>query len=319
MKKRSRHCPITRWVRDNWILDDGPMKIHDHQARVLNQVFTKQQSGAGKKGYLPYRTAIYSCPKKSGKTEISAAVAVAWAVNYGGLVLSVANDKDQATNNMFSRIHAWTRRIEKSDPDLYHSLICRRTNDTIDFLDRPNIPATSIRAIPCDPYGEAGHELLSLVCYDELWAYGRSEVTWRLWTELQPIPTLQHSMRWVTTYAGFYGESEVLYSVFEQACKPDPQNPDMFTGDQPEAVKDLPCYHNGSLFAYWDRHARMPWHTPEFLQQAKEDPVNKLRPAEYKRLWENGWSTGLDAFLDIEIFDALVDEGRDKGLVNHYP
>ena len=193
---------ITRWIKDNWILDDGPMKVHDHQARVLNQVFTKKQFKPGQKARLPYRTAVYSCPKKSGKTEVSAAVAVAWAVLHGGLVLSVANDKDQAQNNMFSRIHAWTRRLEKNDPDAYHDLISRRTNDTIDFLDRPGIPATSIRAIPCDPYGEAGHELLSLVCYDELWAYGRSEVTWRLWTELQPIPTIEHSMRWITTYAG---------------------------------------------------------------------------------------------------------------------
>lgn len=310
---------ITRWIKDNWILDDGPMKVHDHQARVLNQVFTKKQFKPGQKARLPYRTAVYSCPKKSGKTEVSAAVAVAWAVLHGGLVLSVANDKDQAQNNMFSRIHAWTRRLEKNDPDAYHDLISRRTNDTIDFLDRPGIPATSIRAIPCDPYGEAGHELLSLVCYDELWAYGRSEVTWRLWTELQPIPTIEHSMRWITTYAGFYGESEVLYSVFEQACQPDPQNPDHFNGEKPKGLEDLPCYHNGSLFAYWDRKARMPWHTEEFLQEAKEDGVNKLRPAEYKRLWENGWSTGLDSFLDIEIFDALAEEGHKAGLKNQYP
>ena len=109
-----------------------------------------------------------------------------------------------------------------------------------------------------------------------------------------------------------------MYSVFESACQPDPQNPDHFMGLQPEGMEDLPCYHNGSLFAYWDRKARMPWHTPEFLQEAKDDPVNKLRPAEFKRLWENGWSTGLDSFLDIEIYDALVDEGMKRGLRNAY-
>ena len=169
------------------------------------------------------------------------------------------------------------------------------------------------------PYGEAGHQYLSLVCYDELWAYGRSEVTWRLWTELQPIPTIQHSMRWVTTYAGFYGESEVLYSIFEDAVKPDPQNPEMFTGEQPAGLKDLPCYKNGSLFAYWDRVARMPWHTPEFLKEAEDDQVNKLRPEEFKRLWKNGWSTGLESFLPIEVLDKLVAEGEEKGLKNMYP
>jgi len=181
------------------------------------------------------------------------------------------------------------------------------------------MPETTIRAIPCDPYGEAGHQYLSLVCYDELWAYGRSEVTWRLWTELQPIPTIQHSMRWVTTYAGFYGESEVLYSIFEDAVKPDPQNPEVFTGDQPPGLEDLPCYKNGSLFAYWDRVARMPWHTEKFLKEAEEDQVNKLRPEEFKRLWKNGWSTGLESFLPIEILDKLVSEGEKKGLTNAYP
>ena len=317
--RRSRNSPIVTTINQEWMLDDGPFRLHKHQRKILNHVFRKRSPKSGVKGSLPYRTAIYSCPKKSGKTEVSAAVAWAWAVNYGGLVLSVANDKDQATNNMFSRVLAYTRRLEKHDRDRYHQLVGRRTADTIEFLDRPGIPATTIRAIPCDPYGEAGHELLSLVCYDELWAYGRSDITWRLWTELQPIPTLEHSMRWVTTYAGFYGESEVLYSVFEQACKPDPQNPDLFNGHTPPDLEGLPCYAEESLFAYWDRKPRMPWHTPEFLQQAKDDPVNKLRPAEFKRLWENGWSTGLDAFLDIEILDQLIDQGQQRGLHNHYP
>ncbi len=333
-KTADRNCELVRLIQDEWLLEATdpatgrtlpgqiePFKLHRHQRRVLNQFFTKRRQPGEYRARMPYRTLVYSCPKKSGKTEVSAAVVWAWIRLYGGLGLSVANDKDQSRSNMFARILAFLRRLRAQDQETYHRLVKRVTGDTVELAEPGIITGLPgrIRAIPCDPYGEAGHEDLSIVNFDELWAYGRSEVTWRLWTELQPIPTLEHSCRFVTTYAGFFGESEVLYSVYEQAVRPDPQNPDIATGEHPPGLEDLPIYHQGSLCAYWDTRARMPWHTDQFLEEAREDPVVKLRPSEYRRLWQNRWTTGLEAFLDIEQLDRLMDDGERHGLANAYP
>jgi hypothetical protein len=67
---------------------------------------------------------------------------------------------------------------------------------------------TTITAISGDYAGAAGsnHGWLS---YDELWAY-TSESSRRLWEELTPVPTRKNSIRFITTYAGFEGESELL-------------------------------------------------------------------------------------------------------------
>ena len=329
-KRPQRSCPIVRLIQRDYVLDakGKRLKLFGHQARILNHFF---QPGGGNRKLLPklpYRTVVYSCPKKSGKTEVAAAVTYAYARIYGGLCLSIANDKDQATNNMFSRILDMLNRVRVQDPERYEREVKRMTADEIEFhLSDPDLPiketrnlrpngAASIRAIPCDPAGEAGHERLALTAWDELWAYGRSDVTRRLWQELQPIPSIPYSMRLVTTYAGYYGESETLWEIYSRAINPDPHT------DTPRGhsvLSGLPVYAEGSLAAYWDHECRLPWQTPEFLEEARTDPVTLAQPAEYKRLWENRWTTGLESFMDMQRLDGIMEQAEREGIHNAYP
>ena len=60
--------PMVEWCENNIILDDGKLiKFEPHQREILNHVFTFDENGK-----LLYSTIVYSCIKKSGKTETNA-------------------------------------------------------------------------------------------------------------------------------------------------------------------------------------------------------------------------------------------------------
>ena len=56
------------------------------------------------------------------------------------------------------------------------------------------------------------------VSYDELWGY-TSESSTPIWEELTPVPTRRNSIRLVTTYAGFEGESQLLMGFLQTSRK----------------------------------------------------------------------------------------------------
>src|SRR5437763_14512183 len=74
---------------------------------------------------------------------------------------------------------------------------------------------TTITALSGDYAGAAGSNH-GFISYDELWAYV-SESSTRLWEELTPVPTRKTSVRFISTYAGFEGESELLMNLYKQA------------------------------------------------------------------------------------------------------
>jgi hypothetical protein len=334
--------PLVRCIQEEFLLKEeqpfapdggrkanAPLYLFPHQVRILEHVFSTVD------GKLPYSTFIYSAIKKSGKTEIGAAITYAWARVFGGEIYSIANDEEQAASRMFKRVTETLEVIGRRRPKSFslaihedHQPMARKDGRHISRLvrdktirfsegDQQNLYPHTLTYIPQDYAGEAGG-MPALTLWDELWAYS-SEGASRLWSEMQPVPTLPHSMRVVTTYAGFYGESELLYSIFEALVDPDPQT-DEPRGTRVPGLEDLPCYHDleSGYFCYWDEEPRMPWHTEEFLERAKLDPTLKGRQGEYDRLWRNRWSTGSEPFIDIKLIDALMEEGESRGLVNHF-
>jgi len=267
--------------------------------------------GRGRPKGLRYDTVIFSCPKKSGKTAIQTGVLYAWARTYGGEIYCLANTEGQAKERAYTRLYNMLRHLERTNPLRYHAEVEDCQALEITFKN----PYAKVYVIPAIPGSQAG-SFVSLSAWDELWAYNR-EVLKRLWAEFSPIPQLfGRSMRFVTTYAGYLGESELLWSIYEAIVKPDPQKGDEPQGNKVKGLEDLPCYvsDDGRTFVYWDHVPRMPWHTQEFLESRKTD---KSIPAqEYLRLWQNRWVAGQDAFIDIEAYDALVVKGKAMGLFN---
>jgi len=301
-------CTLVQMMCNDYLVPEtgAPLKFQQHQLRILNHVFTPLN------GKLRYNTVVYSCPKKSGKTEVGAAVMYAWAKTYGGDVYSIANDLTQAQERAYSRVEVSLRTMKEKDPERfalevqkdYQKTITKRNKEGSHQILLQN--GARMLAIPCDPYGEAGG-MQTFTLWDELWGF-RSEQAYRLWTEMQPLPPgvggVQESIRFIVTYAGWYGESELLWALYDTVVKPDEK--DEPQGSRVKGLEDLPCFEKGKTFVYWDHEARMPWHTAEFMEAARDDPAVQGRESEYRRIWQNRWTTGLESFIDMEIVDRIM-------------
>ncbi|HZI86681.1 MAG TPA: hypothetical protein VFD48_07585 [Pyrinomonadaceae bacterium] len=135
---------------------------------------------------------------------------------------------------------------------------------------------TTITAISGDYAGAAGSNH-GFVSHDELWG-STSEASIRLFEELTAVPTRKNSIRFISTYSGFEGESKLLWDLYKQAVSPD-EHPE---GQGERLHPDLSIYGNreARLFSYWDHEPRMPWQTKAYYQSQK----NTLRPGTYLRL-----------------------------------
>jgi hypothetical protein len=309
--------------------------IEEEQGGYLHRVDTLQVTSVRPIGMHPVVTLETStgtyfaegfAAHNSGKTELASAVTYAWARIYGGEIYSISNDLEGAKNRMFSRVVEAMKMLREHDPIRFHQVMPddKRQRERIalsgivEFADagQLNFGPHQLRYIASDYAGEAG-AMNALVVFDELWAVS-TERGERLWTEMQPIPNLKASARFVTTYAGFYGESALLWRIYESVVKPDPHTGEEH-GTKIPGLEDLPVYvsDDGSTIAYWDHEARMPWHTPEFLEQARNDPSVQGRESEYRRLWQNEWSSGVEAFIEMDAVDRAIEKGKRRNLRNN--
>jgi len=318
-------CPLVALIRKECILKETGQVIdlEDHQTRILNAMFTPREDGL-----LKYMTYVYSTPKKEGKTAIGACVAYAFARLYGGDCISIANDKEQARSRMFVRVLETLAEIKKKRPVQYkrilhedcweHGFRGGKNESEIVFnqTGQKNPGPHIIRAIPGDYAGEAG-AMNAMTVWDELWGYSSTSAE-RLYNELQPIPAIPYSIRFITTYAGYYGESTLLWNIYDAVVKPDAQT-DEPMGQRVEGLEDLPVYEEplSKTICYWDHENRMPWKTEEFLQAAKNAPDLRGREGECLRLWENRWSSGAEPFLPAELIDSIMDRAEALGLRNN--
>lgn len=286
---------IVRWAEENIILPTGDyISFEPHQKAILNHVFTFDEDGK-----LPYSIIVYSCPKKSGKTAINALVMAYWAYNIEAPneIITVANKRDQAIARGFKELKGYTER----KPAL-HSKIVRFTEREIQIAN-----GTTVLAIPNDFAGESGSNH-GLTTWDELWGF-TTERDHRLYDELTPVPTRLNSIRFITTYAGFEGESELLEDLYHIIF--DEQH-NVKEGIERPLGDDFPCYAKGELFMYWDHEARMPWQTPAYYDSQKQ----QLRPNTYLRLHKNQWVSSETGLFNMEKWDACVNEKHHPPLPN---
>jgi hypothetical protein len=131
--------------------------------------------------------------------------------------------------------------------------------------------------------------------------------------ELTPVPTRKNSIRFITTYAGFEGESRLLWDLYKQVVSKD---------EHPEGMGErihptLPIYANrkARLFAYWDHEPRMAWQTQEYYESQKRT----LRPGAYLRFHRNQWATAEEAFITPEMWDPCVDHAHHPMAITREP
>jgi len=292
-----------------------PLRLVPHHKRILNRMF----ADIGE-----FQTYVFSAPKASAKTEVAAAITYAFLRLYGGEAFSVANDKEQAEGRLYQRVWESLKAMKEVNPALFRKVIAKdyqqriQKNGVIEFADNAQVnPGPHfLKYIANDYAGESGAQN-SWCAFDEIWGIMQERGS-RLWTEMQPKASVPVSKRFVSTYAGFYGESQLLYGIYENVVKPDPNDSNNKLGTKVIGLEDLPVFQEGDYIVYWDNEPRMPWHTPEKLESARIDPSNQGRESEYLRLWRNEWSTGLDPYLSIEVINALMARGEAMGLRNQF-
>lgn len=277
---------LTDWAEHFIILPTGKhIQFEPFQRLVLDHCFNFDEDGK-----LPYSVVVLSQVKKSGKTEINSIVEDFWALNVEAPneIICVANKRDQAVARGFKRSKDHFQR----NPVLLAEVESMTTNQ----ITLKN--GSTILAIPNDFAGEAGSNH-GLTAWDELWGFV-TERDRRLYEELCPVPTRKNSIRLITTYAGFEGESELLEDLYHQIFNED--------GTVKEDVErplgeDFPAYAKDELFLYWDHEPRMSWQTPEYYASQKQ----QLRLNTYLRLHENRWVSSESSMFDMAKWDACVD------------
>lgn len=268
------------------MLPPGPIRLSDHQAKIIDAALEKDENGNFK-----YSTIVYSAPKKSGKSAITSGIVLYIAHHQpNSFAACIANDETQANNRLYGPIYTCVR---------YHKQFGGLFKDVSPNLGELTLPNfTKIRAIPCDAAGEAGAQPV-ISAFSELWAYD-TERKRRMFTEMTVPPTLfGKAIRWIETYAGFAGKSELLEQLYDLGIRngtPHPEFLDM-VGRDGNVVK---VNEKAGLFVYWDTEPRMLWQTDSYYQQE----ASILPPSEFERIHRNKWVSDAGAFVEDGWWDA---------------
>jgi hypothetical protein len=255
--------------------DGMPYRLNDAERAFIGYAFQFDDDD----GRLKYPLMIYSAIKKSRKTEFSALFILTLIVLFGGRFAEgfvLANDEEQAQARCFEAC----RRIIEASPLLRSIAECR--------ADRIVFPAmqSSIRVLAGDYAGAAGgHPTISV--FSELWAYTSTRAR-RLFDEMIPVPTRKISCRLIETHAGFSGEGELLYELYQRGLQ------------LPQVAADL--YAGNGMLMHWSHLPLHHWQDDKWLAQMRRElPANQ-----YLRMIENRFTSSEAAFITMSKWDQCV-------------
>lgn len=308
---------IVYWAEKNFYVEATPeteaglIQFAPHQKVILRYMFRKVD------GRFPFDVVLYSAIKKSGKTTIGGVVN-RWAAETWGRrndIYCVGNDANQAKEKGFQAL----KTSIELNPEYNPSKQKLNGQWLLRDMQAKYIPGHStIHAVATDYKGEAGSNPV-LTLWTELWGFV-DKAALRFWAEMAPSPTRPFSMRFIETYAGFVGESELLEGLYESVVVNGRQltvrdlrealGPDYEEGCFTEAVNDddlVPIYVKGRMCAYWDsgeKARRMPWQKGDHGANYYATEANSQTEAQYRRLHLNEWVSAESEFIPIELWDA---------------
>ncbi len=302
---------VATWAENHFIIEDTeqPIVLMPHQKAVLRYFFQR-----GSDGRLQWDTGIWSAPKKSGKTTIAGLVARWAGETWGkyGEILCVGNDAKQAQERAFREL---SHSIELTEGfSRSKGTLPGRWTTTMKEA-RCLTTGTTVKAIATDYKGEAGANPI-LVVWTELWGFTHVGDL-RFWAEMAPSPTRPDSVQWIETYAGYEGESELLWNLYQNVVLEGRQLTAGELGDltafaeAPNPDSPVPCWVNERTrtFAYWDSGVegrRMPWQLGENGARYYASESGRQTDSQMLRLHQNLWVSAESEFIPIEWWDAAI-------------
>jgi len=302
-----RRDPVL-WIEKNYFIKETsrPIVLERFQKAVLRYALQRNEDGS-----FRYQTVVWSQPKKSGKTAISGAVG-RWAAETWGRyqqIFCVGNDAKQALERAFQSIRESIQLDPRYDPGRQSlpgewAVLSTR-------LDHRS--GSRISAVATDYRGEAGSNP-SLSIWTELWGFTHRDAL-RFWAEMAPSPLRLNSLRWVETYAGYEGESELLEELYanivvngRQLTAGELGDPGCFA-ESPNPHDLVPIYVDDAAgaIAYWDDGdvaRRMPWQQGPRGEQYYANEAATQTPKQMDRLHGNKWVSTETNFVAVELWDA---------------
>lgn len=304
------------------------IQLQPHQESVLRFFFQRDSQQR-----FHFDTIVYSTPKKSGKTTVSGMIGRWASETWGqfGEVLYVGNDADQARERGFSA-HSQSIQLTPGYQQKRRELPGRWSLRETSM--KCLTTGTEAKAVATDYQGEAGANPI-ITIWEELWGFIHRDAL-RFWAEMAPSPTRLNSVRMVVTYAGYEGESELLWSLYDSTVKrgrqlrsrdlPSPRSGSIPFIEAPGPDDPVPVWVNdsGRIACYWDdgdiAH-RMPWQQGDRGRQYYASESITQTPAQYDRLHRNLWTSGESEFVPIIWWDnctkapAPLTAGDDTPLV----
>lgn len=264
-------------------------RLRPWQIRILKKLFTTQKDGRRR-----YRTCLLMLPRKNGKSELCAALAIYFLLfdgEIGAEVYSAAADKDQAAL-VFNVAAAMIR----NDPELLASC------EIIDSQKRIVYRATGsfYRAISAEAYSKHGFNA-SVVIYDELHAAQTREL-WDVLSTSQGARS-QPLMMAITT-AG-YDRHSILWELYAHAVKV-LENPSLDPTFLP-IIYEAPKEADWTDERVWKRcnPALGDFRSLEEMriacQRAKEIPAQENT---FRRLYLNQWTEQASRWIQMPAWDA---------------
>lgn len=276
----------------------GPIRLSKLQCRILDEALSKKIHPRWNTPVFKYTTILWSTIKKSGKSTIAsgAMLYVMYHTPYGR-AFCLANDGIQSNDILFGPIYTCI--------DLHQKIggIFKGVRANLDDVLLPNM--ARIESLPCDAVGNAGKEP-TMTAWSELHGF-ETEIKRKLYAEMTVPPTrFGRSIRWIETYAGYQGVSELLWDVYQTGAIQGTPHPD-FMDVLSEGEPVVRVNEAASLFCYWDHEPRMAWQLGEEGQRYYQQEAKMLQPSEFERLHKNHWVTPVGSLIQPEWWDACGD------------
>lgn len=182
---------------------DQPFNLRPWQVQILKKLFKTKRDGLRQ-----YRTCLLMLPRKNGKTELAAALAIYFLLfdnEIGAEVYSAAADKDQA-----ALVFNVAAQMIRNDAELLAQ--CELIDSQKRIVNRRS--GSFYRAISAEAYSKHGFNA-SAVIYDELHA-AQSRELWDVLTTSQGAR--KHPLTLAISTAG-YDRHSILWELYQHAKK----------------------------------------------------------------------------------------------------
>src|SRR5580765_8109631 len=266
-----------------------PFRLRAWQIKILRRLFTTRRDGRRR-----YRTCLLMLPRKNGKTELAAALAIYFLLfdgEIGGEVYSAAADKDQA-----ALVFDVAAQMIRHDPELEAQ--CELVDSQKRIVHRTS--GSFYRAISAEAYSKHGFNA-SVVIYDELHAAPSRE----LWDVLSTSQGARSQPLMIAITTAGYDRHSILWELYAHAQK---------VAEYPELDPTfLPVLYEAPIDADWTDEKVWKAANPALgdFRSLEEMRVACARAQEipaqentFRRLYLNQWTEQASRWLQLTAWDA---------------